>query len=892
MEFIDHVKLVDPLSNMSYPGTKDMDGDGDPDIFAISDYGLGFDWWENDGEGNFQRHQRSVDDSLLPVQQIGDWNADGRQDLFLSTGNLSEVTFLVALGNASGSFDNPVQVLEVPKNPSFHRNFLFSDLNQDGSMDLIFTDKVFMGKTGGGFETAVPFPAISSSQNWREDKDVTLFDYDGDGDLDLFTKDQNLSRIVLFHNGGNGNFFAPVFLLTVLSGENMSGFCFVDSHIAGAPAILVVHSNDAESKDRLRSYSVSQAGVATPTGEQVLPGDDAGEPLYWYFPHQDGESGRAFISAIRDNRWTRLVELQSGAGGIALSILKEHPDVTPYGFTEILDLDGDGTDDLLVPIPQSGGDTRTATDSIVWYPGLAAGGFREMENNIAAPEYGRYPCIVDDLDGDGDNDLVLGNRTPFGGFLDKESLTVWSNHGDGIGFTKTEVPVPGSNPLVLAIFDFEAEILSEANPRPDLPFDLPAGKKDLVVRSNFPSAEFSVAYLQTHLVYQDRNGQFSVKHLASFPADWQVFFEDWDGDGMPDLMTYGSNGILGWKKRDGDRFGAWREIMSFPTTFGGYGFAGARGFLLLDMDGDGDLDVYGKGSLFGPDSSYWAERDTAGEIVAYHRISSDLSFADLDADGDGLLEASALFGDYTGLNPAVDFRFDSGSVFFPSLTRGYFDLDGDGDIDRIHSAPTLGTLGFQRLLWSENLGGNGDPVFSEPVEFAGVEVSQRGQFALKDMDGDGTKDLIVLSSDTARLEWFKIANRMGPLPFTMWMAEQSLTGSSAGPRGDLDKDGRSNWEEFLFGTKANIPDSGNGFLPHLERSANAMEFTFARRKSGGGLNLTFPMQRSITLDGDWEPWNPGTFPTTDLGDYEEIRIPVTPGDGAEFFRVKLPEIPE
>ncbi len=123
------------------------------------------------------------------------------------------------------------------------------------------------------------------------------------------------------------------------------------------------------------------------------------------------------------------------------------------------------------------------------------------------------------------------------------------------------------------------------------------------------------------------------------------------------------------------------------------------------------------------------------------------------------------------------------------------------------------------------------------------------------------------------------------------MAGQNLRGNSAGPLGDWDGDSVSNWEEFIFGTQAKAADLGSDGRPHLKEIAGGMEFTFQRRRSGSGLDLIYPMQRSTRLD-DWEPWTPEHPLPEENGEYETVRIPVAGGEESEFFRVRLPELPE
>lgn len=892
IEFSERIKLTDPINNILFSKVVDMDGDGAIDIFAATDNGLQATWWENDGSGHFTRHSWRPEKVLEQnIFGIADWNGDGRQDLWVREsgdmlGSGNNFRYLIAPGETDGTFGNPVAVIVATNEPLTYQEPLVADIDGDGRADIIGEGNVFLGNADGTFSRSVRLPSLNGTPIWQQTSNVTLHDYDRDWDLDIFIVGTSEGTVRYFENVGNGSFATHVSLFSLPAEEQMDGIVFVESHDPKAAPLLVTLTRNANNTGKMSAYDRTPDGGFVKASELLLPSTENGNSLDWFSMHRDSQASRAFVCCLISSSSTKLFEIRSSPAGLVTKYLSEHANVTLLGFTSVRDLNLDGNVDLIVPVPQVPGTSGSASDHIVWFEGDAEGGFSEAENVVIAPSYTRFLQHLGDLDGDGDNDLLLGNSLALGSSGNMGSFAVWSNSGDGRIFEKRDVPFFGNWAAVIANEDFVSAPPKDGVSPPLVQFELLTGRKDLIFVSSYSNFQSGAYFKLVYIAFQDGDGNFTPVVIESIGIGTSVHYRDWDGDGLRDLIYREPGGSIRWSRRNPNGFQSGVVIMSLPVNEEIFEFGKNFGF--IDMDMDGDLDLFARGDLFGEGSSYWAERDAAGEILAVRKLPRGIRSLDYDVDEDGYDDFTNEEGKIVLLRSGVTFEFTNR---FPLRPDTHFDLDDDGDLDEIVSAPTYGTSGFQRMFWSENMGDANDPVFGRDVFVDGVEFGRRDQFAVGDMDGDGLKDMLVISGDSALVEWFRITRKPEPTAFRQWMSGQGLTGSFAGPHADSDEDSSSNWEEFLFGTQAGIADLASNGRPRLENSGAQIMFTFQRRKAGSGLDLDYAMQRSTRLD-DWEPWNPDYASPGTKGDYEIVRISVNPGEDAEFFRVKLPQIPE
>lgn len=202
-----------------------------------------------------------------------------------------------------------------------------------------------------------------------------------------------------------------------------------------------------------------------------------------------------------------------------------------------------------------------------------------------------------------------------------------------------------------------------------------------------------------------------------------------DGDGDVDLMTANINTSDSMRLYRNDGFGNF----SLDATLGITGFLAFRP-RLLDLDGDGDLDLYTGNQVSNRvylNDGTGAFSDT-GQLLGTGVITQDIAFSDIDGDGDiDVFEASVngdpnrpWFNNGSGL-------FSAGTSLGTERSRAaaLADFDGDGDLDLVEGRVT-GTF-----IWLNDGAGN----FSGETQLSNSDVDA---VALADMDGDGDLDLV------------------------------------------------------------------------------------------------------------------------------------------------------
>ncbi|MCF8372622.1 MAG: T9SS type A sorting domain-containing protein [Bacteroidales bacterium] len=190
---------------------EDLDGDSLLDVISLfcdnSTQNIG--WNKQDSSGHFGPIQIVCDSAVGGSDiHVSDIDGDGDYDiLFGSTGNnypnFDSKLFLWK-NNGSGNFGNKIIIRQGSGAINDIKTF---DLNNDGNMDILFTENlVKWGKNLGG---ANNFQFIPIGDSWYS-KAVNAADLDGDNDLDVVysTNNQNPygSHIGWAKNNGNGTF--------------------------------------------------------------------------------------------------------------------------------------------------------------------------------------------------------------------------------------------------------------------------------------------------------------------------------------------------------------------------------------------------------------------------------------------------------------------------------------------------------------------------------------------------------------------------------------------------------------------------------------------------------------------------------------------------------------
>ncbi len=402
----------------------------------------------------------------------------------------------------------------------------------------------------------------------------------------------------------------------------------------------------------------------------------------------DGDIDMAMCSEEGAGWWRN-----DGTGGYSPVEWVHH---VPFGgYAELLaagDVDGDGDIDLLAAV------NYTALYS---YLNDGTGTFSFVDS-IQVLDYDMRDMLLEDLDGDGQADILLGDYW-------SDQVLYRSSLGDGT-FGPEQLIGSVSGAMDLQVDDIEGD-----------------GDNDVLI-TGYSSAGCYICVNQGGGVFLDA--------ALLFPAttDIQdVKTADMDGDGDPDVITAAYTSAR-WYPNDGaGQFTVENTIIQEPGL-------GLYNNGIGDIDGDGDLDLVP--ATYDGQVPVWYANDGAGNFAAVGPLTQATTFrpafADIDGDGDQDLvqvQRNALWWPNDGTGVMGTSKIIAGT-FRNLATVALADMDGDGDQDAL----AAGVLDDRIVMYAND----GTGQFGGQLTMLD-SMSGMGEVVPGDLDGDGDMDLVVCS---------------------------------------------------------------------------------------------------------------------------------------------------
>ena len=631
-------------------------------------------------------------------------------------------------------FFGPACTPQLPGGPGvvldyFGTTLLVDDLDGDGAADAVVVEGhspvVFRGRGDGTFYPSVTLQAGGVMTV------VKAADINGDGHLDLLARVSSSSSVTFYLGLGGGQFAAPTTsgdlgaAVNQFTTGDFNGDGRLDLAVAGGGHTLVIALNQGNG-----TFAVSQTTIVD---------------MYDLGVADVNLDGKLDLVATSVTGVKSL--LGHGDGTFAAPVITAGAGA---GRLVIADFNRDGKPDCAVANPGY---------TLQPFLGTGTATFTRVGSALPTAEYSSSNTTgiaqiapARDLDGDGNLDLVLG---------EKRSLTVLRGAGDGTFSLAHVYAVENAAATagiglgdadgdgVTDVITMQSWLLSVIHGRPDGSFLAPQTHAEPDVGLLSPtSADFDGDGYRDLLF---ENGQ-SIVALLSRPggtfADAASLAEtqtaialraaDVTGDGLPDVVgIFGASPGVTIRVAGGVGDGTFAPFTTFalPTL-------NVVGVDFADMDRDGKQDL-----VLATDyqNGIWLARSNGdGTFAAPQQLSGALFWArTADVNGDGI--ADVLSSDLSG-NTLVYLGDGVGGFGVASTLPGGFleavaDVTGDGRVDLVMTDGNE-LSGFEiRVFPGLASGGFGDPLVTWTPEV--IDGSM-----LADVSGDGVLDLIGLSSTT------------------------------------------------------------------------------------------------------------------------------------------------
>ncbi len=680
--------------------------------------------------------------NLLGVQAaaVGDFNGDGKLDVVSIMGGYWEID--VALGNGDGTFQVPIlNTYSFPSNTSPYA-LAVGDFNGDGRLDLAVWCTyapqdyneliIFLGNGDGTFTYSNTYTA-PNAYAYPGSNSLYVADFNGDGKLDLAAlspycgPSSAYSCVYVYLGNGDGTFKPGAYYSTTdpnyPNNTNAYGMAVGDLTGDGKPDIAVTQSNGMAV---LLNNGNGTFGTATYYDNALNNPSEIGIAI----GDVNGDKKNDIVTTTY--RYGNLVlYLNQGSGKFALkgSVAQASP-VGNAWLVSMADINGDKKLDLV------------ATDEVgeIWtFYGKGNGTF--TAGPVYPTQYWEQPpdnVVLADFNGDGvldifkplegqtwDGQVLLGRSD---GTFQTNAAYGWNANGYGYNVVTTDFNgdgfpdlaysgarsanlsqagfevMLGSSPGVLGAPTFVSAIncgwptnwVATGDVNGD-------GKADIVATVNYNCGSSEVAVLIGLGTGKFKAPVYYPTGSTANPVD--VFLEDLNGDGKPDMVISNSDGTISILLNKGTgTFGTASVITSVAALS-----PHLSSLAIADFNGDGKLDIAA--------ASYYPGNYSSNVYI-------------LLGKGDGTFQAPVT------VDAAPTY------VYPDTLAAGDFNKDGKTDL-LVTLEGSTGCTGYYGAAAYLVLLGKGDGTFTVPDSYVCTGGDYPMYPVVADFNGDGKLDAFI-----------------------------------------------------------------------------------------------------------------------------------------------------
>ena len=606
----------------------DLDGDSDLDIATANRVGDSVTLLFNVGAGSFDTVD--VPSPILSPLSIaaGDLDGDSDNDLVIghaSTRQFSDA-FSVLLNDGSGEFGEPIE-FETDRNPRF---IALADFDGDLDLDLVTSNQNSSSMTVFMNNGSADFIADASYNVGGFPQSVKVGDMDGDLDIDIAIVSISGRLGTVFINDSSGTFSAGFVYDTIVGPRDLE---LVDVDQDADLDFLVLNDQSSESITVL----LNNGDASFPTNYEFVMGiDDVPDSLS--LADVDGDSDLDIVTTDQSSSGVNVL-FNDGNGFIEANV-----GYSVGSFPQAVAL-ADFNDDGLPDIAAS-----TCGNDMVSILFNVGNGVFELDAQYFAIGTGLSDISTEDLDGDGDIDLVVTNR--LNSPQTDPGFVVFLNDGNGQFGDAVQYVLPsGAETLTSGDFDTDGDV-------------------DIAMSVRFANA--------VAVGLNNGDGTFADPVLYDVGnRPFSITSADFDNDGDLDLATanvfsdasgVGNNVCILLNNSDG--------TFADPITF-----TEGRGTHIesADYDRDGDIDL---AIAAGQEATLMINQGDltfrSGFSVRIGDGENRIAFGDMDGDSDLELVTSNRSADSISV------------IFNDCFLLG--DINLDGQVDRLDINPFVNLL--------------------------------------------------------------------------------------------------------------------------------------------------------------------------------------------------------